>query len=52
MKDVCSEQNTLLLRTFTVTLSTLLEKGDFNRGLDNIQTPVVVVFSTRTLTGH
>ena len=33
------EQNTLLWRTFTVTLSTLLEKGDFNRDRDRIQTP-------------
>ena len=33
---------------FTVTLSTLLENGDFNRGRVRIQTAVVVVFSTRT----
>ena len=37
----------------TFTLSTLLEKGDFNRGLDRIQTPgFFVFFSNRTLTGH
>ena len=30
---------------FTITLSTLPEKGDFNRGLDRIQTPVVVFFN-------
>ena len=41
------EQNTLQWRTFTVTLSTLQEKGDFNRGRGRIQTPS---FSTRT--GH
>ena len=39
------EQNTLQLRTFTVTLSTLQEKGDFKGGRGRIQTPA---FSTRT----
>ena len=39
------EQNTLQWRTFTVTLSTLQEKGDFNRGRGRIETPA---FSTRT----
>ena len=34
-------------RTFTITLSTLLENGDFSRGRDRIQTPA---FSTLTET--
>ena len=43
------EQNTLQWRTFTVTLSTLQEKGDFNGGRGRIQTPA---FSTRTEHKH
>ena len=39
------EQKTLQWRTFTDTLSTLQEKGDFNGGHGRIQTPA---FSTRT----
>ena len=46
------EQNTLLWRTFTITLSTLLDKGDFNRGRDRIQTPGFFFFSTTFRTGH
>ena len=38
------EQNTLQWWTFTVTLSTHQEKGDFNGGRGRIQTPT---FSTR-----
>ena len=39
------QTNTLQWRTFTVTLSMLQEKGDFNGGRGRIQTPA---FSTRT----
>ena len=35
------EPNTLQWQTFTVTLSTLLENGDFNKGCYRIQTPTL-----------